>query len=98
MMLVVLFFMNVKAESPLTKLFAGAGFFWLILLARPDYDRLRLAQLDARRQVLVNATQTFVSVFLIPASVWLCADPLVCGFRGNVLIHAKQIASDRTWS
>jgi cytochrome c oxidase subunit 4 len=32
MMLVVLFFMNVKAESPLTKLYAGAGFFWLILL------------------------------------------------------------------
>ena len=32
MMLVVLFFMNVKAESPLTKLYAGAGFFWMILL------------------------------------------------------------------
>jgi len=32
MMLVILFFMNVKAESPLTKLFAGAGFFWMILL------------------------------------------------------------------
>ena len=32
MMLVVLFFMNVKAESPLTKLYAAAGFFWLILL------------------------------------------------------------------
>ena len=32
MMLVVLFFMNVKAESPLTKLFAGAGFFWMVLL------------------------------------------------------------------
>lgn len=32
MMLVILFFMNVKAESGLTKLFAGAGFFWLILL------------------------------------------------------------------
>jgi len=32
MMLVILFFMNIKAESPLTKLFAGAGFFWLILL------------------------------------------------------------------
>ncbi|HLK20175.1 MAG TPA: cytochrome C oxidase subunit IV family protein [Bryobacteraceae bacterium] len=32
MMLVVLIFMNVKAESPLTKLFAAAGFFWLILL------------------------------------------------------------------
>ena len=32
MMLVVLFFMNVKAESPLTKLFAGAGFFWMALL------------------------------------------------------------------
>ena len=32
MMLVILFFMNVKVESPLTKLFAGAGFFWLILL------------------------------------------------------------------
>ena len=32
MMLVILFFMNVKADSPLTKLFAGAGFFWMILL------------------------------------------------------------------
>jgi cytochrome c oxidase subunit 4 len=32
MMLVVLFFMNVKAESPLTKLYAGAGFFWMVLL------------------------------------------------------------------
>jgi len=32
MMLVILFFMNVKAESPLTKLFAGAGFFWLLIL------------------------------------------------------------------
>jgi len=32
MMLVVLFFMNVKAESPLTKLFAGAGLFWMVLL------------------------------------------------------------------
>jgi|SRR5579859_5196057 cytochrome c oxidase subunit 4 len=32
MMLVILFFMNAKADSPLTKLFAGAGFFWMILL------------------------------------------------------------------
>lgn len=32
MMLVIMFFMNVKAESPLTKLFAFAGFFWMILL------------------------------------------------------------------
>ena len=32
MMLVILFFMNVKAESPLTKLFVGAGFFWMVLL------------------------------------------------------------------
>ena len=32
MMLVILFFMNVKAESPLTKLFAGAGFFWMAIL------------------------------------------------------------------
>lgn len=32
MMLVVLFFMNVKAESPLTKLFAAGGFFWMALL------------------------------------------------------------------
>jgi cytochrome c oxidase subunit 4 len=32
MMLVIIFFMNVKAESPLTKLFAFAGFFWMILL------------------------------------------------------------------
>ena len=32
MMLVVLFFMNVKAENPLTKLFVGAGFFWMAIL------------------------------------------------------------------
>ena len=32
MMLVILFFMNVKAENPLTKLFAGAGFFWMVIL------------------------------------------------------------------
>ena len=32
MMLVVLIFMNVKADSPLTKLFVGAGFFWMVLL------------------------------------------------------------------
>jgi cytochrome c oxidase subunit 4 len=32
MMLVILFFMNVKAESPLTKLFAAGGFFWMVLL------------------------------------------------------------------
>ena len=32
MMLVVIFFMNVKAESPLTKLFAAGGFFWMALL------------------------------------------------------------------
>jgi cytochrome c oxidase subunit 4 len=32
MMLVMLFFMNVKADSPLTKLFAAGGFFWMILL------------------------------------------------------------------
>ena len=32
MMLVILIFMNVKSESPLTKLFAAAGFFWMILL------------------------------------------------------------------
>src|ERR1700722_7689153 len=32
MMLVILFFMNVKADSPLPKLFAGARFFCLILL------------------------------------------------------------------
>ena len=32
MMLVILFFMNAKADSPLTKLFAGAGFFWMALL------------------------------------------------------------------
>jgi cytochrome c oxidase subunit 4 len=32
MSLVVIFFMNVRAESPLTKLFVGAGFFWLIIL------------------------------------------------------------------
>ena len=32
MMLVILFFMNLKAESPLTKLFAAGGFFWMALL------------------------------------------------------------------
>ena len=32
MMLVILFFMNVKAENPLTKLFVGAGVFWMVLL------------------------------------------------------------------
>jgi cytochrome c oxidase subunit IV len=32
MSLVVLFFMNVKADSPLTKLFVGAGFFWMAIL------------------------------------------------------------------
>jgi cytochrome c oxidase subunit IV len=32
MMLVILIFMNIKSESPLTKLFAAAGFFWMILL------------------------------------------------------------------
>jgi cytochrome c oxidase subunit IV len=32
MMLVILIFMNVKSESPLTKLFVGAGFFWMVLL------------------------------------------------------------------
>ena len=32
MTLVILFFMNVKAENPLTKLFVGAGFFWMVLL------------------------------------------------------------------
>ena len=37
MMLVILFFMNVKADSALTKLFAGAGFFWMILLLGQFY-------------------------------------------------------------
>ena len=32
MSLVVLFFMNLKAENPLTKLFSAAGFFWMVLL------------------------------------------------------------------
>lgn len=32
MSLVIFFFMNLKAESPLTKLFAAGGFFWMILL------------------------------------------------------------------
>jgi cytochrome c oxidase subunit 4 len=32
MMLVVLIFMNVKADNPLTKLFVGAGFFWMAIL------------------------------------------------------------------
>jgi cytochrome c oxidase subunit 4 len=32
MMLVILFFMNVKHENPLTKLFVGAGFFWMAIM------------------------------------------------------------------
>lgn len=32
MMLVILFFMHVKTDNPLTKLFVGAGFFWMALL------------------------------------------------------------------
>jgi cytochrome c oxidase subunit IV len=32
MSLVVLFFMHVKTDSPLTKLFAGAGLFWMVIL------------------------------------------------------------------
>ncbi len=32
MTLVVLIFMNVKADNPLTKLFVGAGFFWMAIL------------------------------------------------------------------
>ncbi|HYL34948.1 MAG TPA: cytochrome C oxidase subunit IV family protein [Bryobacteraceae bacterium] len=32
MSLVIFFFMNLKAESPLTKLFAAGGFFWMALL------------------------------------------------------------------
>jgi cytochrome c oxidase subunit 4 len=38
--LVVLFFMNVKSSSPLTKLFVVAGLFWmglLVLLTFSDY-------------------------------------------------------------
>ena len=31
-LLVILIFMNVRSESPLTKLFVGAGFFWMVLL------------------------------------------------------------------
>lgn len=32
MMLVIWFFMNVRAENPLTKLFVFAGFFWIAIL------------------------------------------------------------------
>jgi cytochrome c oxidase subunit 4 len=32
MSLVVLFFMNVRQEKPLTKIFVVAGFFWLLIL------------------------------------------------------------------
>ena len=32
MMLVIWFFMNVRAENPLTKLFVFAGFFWILIL------------------------------------------------------------------
>lgn len=32
MSLVVLIFMNVRADNPLTKLFVGAGFFWMAIL------------------------------------------------------------------
>lgn len=31
-LLVVLFFMHVKGSSAMTKLFAGAGFFWMAIL------------------------------------------------------------------
>jgi cytochrome c oxidase subunit 4 len=37
MSLVVLIFMNLKADSPLTKLFAVAGFFWMALLLGQFY-------------------------------------------------------------
>jgi len=37
MSLVILFFMNLKAESPLTKLFAVGGFFWMALLLGQFY-------------------------------------------------------------
>ena len=39
-LLVILFFMHVKDSSPMTKLFVGAGFFWmaiLILITSCDY-------------------------------------------------------------
>lgn len=32
MSLVIYFFMHVKFDDPLTRLFVGAGFFWLIIL------------------------------------------------------------------
>ena len=32
MSLVVLFFMEVRREKPLTKIFVAAGFFWLLIL------------------------------------------------------------------
>lgn len=32
MSLVVWFFMNVRRDNPLTKLFVGAGFLWLLIL------------------------------------------------------------------
>jgi cytochrome c oxidase subunit 4 len=37
MTLVILFFMNLKAENPLTKLFACGGFFWMALLLGQFY-------------------------------------------------------------
>jgi len=50
MMLVILFFMNVKAESPLTKLFAGAGFFWMaLLLGQVAIDYISRAWMPAGR-------------------------------------------------
>jgi caa(3)-type oxidase subunit IV len=53
MMLVIWFFMHVRTDNPLTKLFVFAGFFWMAISAGVHAGRLFLAHLDARRQVLV---------------------------------------------
>ena len=50
--LVVLFFMNVKNSSPLTKLFVVAGLFWMGLLDRAYLQRLRQPRLARRSAVL----------------------------------------------
>ena len=55
MMLVIWFFMHVRTDNPLTKLFVFAGFFWMAILLVMTLGRLLLAHLDARRQVLVEA-------------------------------------------
>ena len=53
MMLVIWFFMHVRTDNPLTKLFVFAGFFWMAILLVLTLGDYFLARLDASRQVLV---------------------------------------------